>query len=115
LQRKSLRQTTINQVVKAHPADAERMLVAELKAETKTDVPADTVAHSLQRIELTTEVSRPCPKGGQDGQDTGFIKAQANTRGLIENLLRDTADTPDLGHCQCISEHIPWHPRVVLS
>jgi len=77
----------LTQWIKAHPADAQQMLVAELKAETKTEVPADTVAHSLQRIELTTEVSPTLvQKAVKDGQDTGFIKGEANTARLIEKL-----------------------------
>ena len=57
------------------------MLVAELKAETRTEVSADTVARSLQRIELTTEVSLRClQKAVKDGQDTGFIKGEARHR-----------------------------------
>jgi len=77
----------LTQWIKAHPADAQQMLLAELKAETKTEVPADTVAHSLQRIELTTEVSPTLvQKAVKDGQDTGFIKGEANTARLIEKL-----------------------------
>ena len=73
--------------IKDHPEEAQKMLVAELKAETKTEVVADTVARSLKRIELTTEVSPTLlQKAVKDGQDTGFIKGEANTGKLIQKL-----------------------------
>jgi NitT/TauT family transport system substrate-binding protein len=73
--------------IKDHPEDAQKMLVAELKAETKTEVVADTVARSLKRIELTTDVSPALlQKAVKDGQDTGFIKGEANTGQLIQKL-----------------------------
>ena len=72
--------------IKAHPADAERMLVAELKAETRTDVSADTIARSLRRIELTTKVAPGLvQKAVKDGQNTGFIKGSGDTSRLIQN------------------------------
>jgi len=73
--------------IKSHPAEAQSMLVAELKAETKTDVSADTVAHSLQRINLTTEVSPALVnKAVQDGKNTGFLKGSTDTSKLMETL-----------------------------
>jgi NitT/TauT family transport system substrate-binding protein len=72
--------------IKAHPADAERMLVAELKAETRTAVSADTIARSLKRIELTTKVAPALvEKAVKDGQATGFIKGAGDTSRLIQN------------------------------
>jgi NitT/TauT family transport system substrate-binding protein len=77
----------LTQWIKDHPADAQKMLVAELKAETRTEVPADSITHSLTRIELTTEVSPALvQKAVKDAQDTGFIKGDANTARLIEKL-----------------------------
>jgi len=71
--------------IKDHPEDAQKMLVAELKAETRTEVVADTVTRSLKRIELTTEVSPALlQKAVKDGQETGFIKGEANTAQLIQ-------------------------------
>jgi len=72
--------------IKANPAEAERMLVAELKAETRTTVSADTVTRSLRRIELTTKVAPSLvQKAVKDGQDTGFIKGAGDTSRLIQN------------------------------
>jgi len=71
--------------IKDHPEDAQKMLVAELKAETRTEVVADTVTRSLKRIECTTEVSPALlQKAVKDGQETGFIKGEANTAQLIQ-------------------------------
>ena len=63
----------LTQWIKSHPGEAQNMLVAELKAETKTDVSADTVSRSLQRIQLTTEVSPALvQKAVQDGKEYGI-------------------------------------------
>jgi len=73
--------------IKDHPEEAQKMLVAELKTETRTEVVPDTVSRSLKRIDLTTEVSPALlQKAVKDGQDTGFIKGEANTGRLIQKL-----------------------------
>ena len=71
--------------IKSHPADAQRMLVSELKAETRTDLSPDTVVRSLNRIQLTTEVSPDLVKKAvKDGQQTGFIKGSGDTSRLLQ-------------------------------
>ena len=56
-------------------------------AETKTEVSADVVGHSLQRIKLTTEVSPALvEKAVKEGKDTGFLKGSTDTSHLIESL-----------------------------
>ena len=76
----------LTQWIKTHPGEAQNMLVAELKAETKTDVSADTVSRSLQRIQLTNEISPALvQKAVQDGKNTGFLKSTDTSR-LIEKL-----------------------------
>jgi len=73
--------------IKTHPDDAQRMLVAELKAETRTEVSADAVAHAMKRIQLTTEVSPTLlEKAVKDGKDTGFIKDAGDTSRLMQTL-----------------------------
>lgn len=65
----------LTQWIKTHPAEAQQMLVAELKAETRTEVSADTVARSLHRINLTNEIApNLVNKAVQDGRNTGFLK-----------------------------------------
>src|SRR5205823_4593539 len=49
--------TELTQWIQSHPDEAQRLLVDELKAETRTDVSPDTVVRSLKRITLTSEVS----------------------------------------------------------
>ena len=73
--------------IKTHPDDAQKMLIAELKAETRTDVPADAVTQAMKRIQLTTEVSpKLLEKAVKDGKDTGFIKDAGDTSRLIQSL-----------------------------
>jgi NitT/TauT family transport system substrate-binding protein len=70
---------------KSHPAEAQRMLVSELKAETRTDLSPDTVVRSLKRIQLTTQVSPELvTKAVKDGQETGFIKGSGDTSRLLQ-------------------------------
>ena len=71
--------------IKSHPAEAQRMLVSELKAETRTDLSPDTVVRSLKRIQLTTQVSPELvTKAVKDGQETGFIKGSGDTSRLLQ-------------------------------
>ena len=77
----------LTQWIKSHPSEAQNLLVSELKAETKTDVSADTVTRSLQRIQLTNEVSPALVnKAVQDGKNTGFLKGSTDTSKLMEML-----------------------------
>src|SRR5438132_6040403 len=43
--------------IQAHPDDAQKLLIAELKEETKTDFAPDAVAQAWKRIKFTTEIS----------------------------------------------------------
>ena len=77
----------LTQWIKNHPDETQKMLVAELKAETRTDVPTDSVLHALKRIELTTDVSPSLlEKAVKDGKDTGFIKDAGDTSRLVQSL-----------------------------
>jgi NitT/TauT family transport system substrate-binding protein len=70
----------------AHPDEAQKMLVAELKEETKTEFGPEAVAQAWKRIKFTTEVSRELvAKAVQDGQDAGFLKGPTDTSKLIES------------------------------
>jgi len=76
----------LTQWIKSHPGEAQKLIVDEIKAETRTDVSADTVARSLQRIKLTTEVSPALvQKAVKEGKETGFLKG-SDTSKLLENL-----------------------------
>jgi NitT/TauT family transport system substrate-binding protein len=75
----------LTQWINSHPAEAGKMIVDELKAETKTAVSPDTVNRSLKRIKLTTDVSAALvQKAVQEGQSTGFLKGSTDTSRLLE-------------------------------
>src|SRR6266436_10173963 len=72
--------------IQAHPDDAQKLLIAELKEETKTDFAPDAVAQAWKRIKFTTDVSPDLvAKAVQDGKDAGFLKGSTDTSNLIEN------------------------------
>jgi NitT/TauT family transport system substrate-binding protein len=72
--------------IQAHPEEAQKLLIAELKEETKTDFAADAVAQAWKRIKFTTEMPPDLvAKAVQDGKDAGFLKGSTDTSKLIEN------------------------------
>ncbi len=71
--------------IQAHPDDAQKLLIAELKEETKTDFAPDAVAQAWKRIKFTTEISNQLlTKAVQDGKDAGFYKGSTDTSKLVE-------------------------------
>jgi sulfonate transport system substrate-binding protein len=75
----------LTQWIQAHPDEAQQKLIAELKAETKSDFAPDAVAQAWKRIKFTTEVSRDLlTKAVQDGKDAGFLKGSTDTSKLLE-------------------------------
>lgn len=76
----------LTQWIQEHAAEAQKVLIDELKAETRADFPADAVAHSWKRIQFTSEISRDLiAKSVRDGKDAGFLKGSTDTSRLIEN------------------------------
>jgi NitT/TauT family transport system substrate-binding protein len=72
--------------IQAHPDEAQKLLISELKEETKTAFAPDMVAQAWKRIRFTTEVSRELlAKAVQDGKDAGFLKGSTDTSKLIES------------------------------
>src|SRR5437899_10002731 len=72
--------------IQAHPDDAQKKLIAELKEETKTEFAPDAVAQAWKRIRFTTDVpTNLVAKAVQDGKDAGFLKGSTDTSKLIEN------------------------------
>src|SRR5438132_8843359 len=64
---------------------AQKLLMDELKAETRADFAPDAVAHAWNRIQFTSEVSRDViAKSVQDGKDAGFLKGPTDTSKLVE-------------------------------
>jgi NitT/TauT family transport system substrate-binding protein len=74
----------LTQWIKAHPEDAQKLLVQELEAETKSKIEPESIAQAWQRIKFTTDVSpQLVTKAVADGQAAGFIKGSTDTSKLI--------------------------------
>ncbi|PYJ78615.1 MAG: aliphatic sulfonate ABC transporter substrate-binding protein [Verrucomicrobia bacterium] len=72
--------------IQENEGEAQRLLIEELKAETRADFAPDAVAQAWKRIQFTSEVSRDLiAKSVQDGKDAGFLKGSTDTSKLIEN------------------------------
>ena len=66
-------------------AEAQKLLIGELKEETRSDFAPDAVAQAWQRIKFTTEVPPALiTKAIQDGKDAGFLKGGTDTSKLME-------------------------------
>ena len=75
----------LTQWINSHPTEAEKMIVDELKAETKTVVSPEMVSGSLKRIKLTTEVPPGLvQKAVKEGQDTGCFKGSTDISRLLD-------------------------------
>jgi NitT/TauT family transport system substrate-binding protein len=71
--------------IQQNEAEAQKLLIEELKAETRADFLPDAVAQAWKRIQFTSEVSRDLiGKSVQDGKDAGFFKGSTETSRLIE-------------------------------
>ena len=71
--------------IQQNQAEAQKLLVAELKAETRADFAPDAVAQAWKRIQFTSEVSRDLiAKSVQDGKDAGFLKGSTDVSKLVE-------------------------------
>ena len=71
--------------MQANPDEAQKMLIAELKEETKADFTLDAAAQAWKRIQFTTDISKDLlSKAVQDGKDAGFYKGNTDTSKLIE-------------------------------
>src|SRR5437867_4539262 len=71
--------------IQENEGEAQKLLIEELKAETRADFSPDAVAQAWKRIQFTSEVSRDLiAKSVQDGKDAGFLKGSTDTSKLIE-------------------------------
>jgi len=67
--------------------EAQKLLIAELKEETRTTFDSDAVAQAWKRIKFTTAVpAELITKAVQDGKDAGFLKGNTDTSRLMETL-----------------------------
>ena len=72
--------------IQAHPDEAQKLLIAELKEETKANFAPEEVARAWKRIKFTTDVSAELiTKAVQDGKDAGFLKGSTDTSKLLES------------------------------
>src|SRR5437762_6111714 len=72
--------------IQQNEAEAQKLLIEELKAETRADFAPDAVAQAWNRIQFTSEVPRDLiAKSVRDGKDAGFLKGSTDTSKLIEN------------------------------
>jgi sulfonate transport system substrate-binding protein len=75
----------LTQWIRQNEPEAQKLLIEELKAETRADFSPDAVAQAWKRIQFTSEVSRDLiSKSVQDGKDAGFLKGSTDTSKLIE-------------------------------
>jgi NitT/TauT family transport system substrate-binding protein len=71
--------------IQQNQAEAQKLLIDELKAETRADFAPDAVAQAWNRILFTSDVSRDLiSKSVQDGKDAGFLKGPTDTSTLVE-------------------------------
>jgi NitT/TauT family transport system substrate-binding protein len=76
--------TELTKWIQENEAEAQKLLIEELKAETRADFSPDAVAQAWKRIQFTNEVSRDLvAKSVQDGKDAGFLKGSTDTSKLI--------------------------------
>src|SRR5438105_7318392 len=65
--------------------EAQKLLIAELKEETRTTFDSDAVAQAWKRIKFTTAVpAELITKAVQDGKNAGFLKGNTDTSKLVE-------------------------------
>jgi len=71
--------------IQEHEVEAQKLLIAELKEETRAAFAPEAVAQAWKRIKFTTEVSpNLIAKAVQDGKDAGFYKGSTDTSKLVE-------------------------------
>jgi NitT/TauT family transport system substrate-binding protein len=70
--------------IQQNQVEAQKLLIEELKAETRADFAPDAVAQAWNRIKFTSDISRDLiAKSVQDGKDAGFLKGSTDTSKLI--------------------------------
>ena len=76
----------LTQWIQSHSDEAQKLLIAELKEETKADFAPEMVAQSWKRIKFTADIPRNLvDKAVKDATDSGFLKGTTDTSKLIES------------------------------
>jgi NitT/TauT family transport system substrate-binding protein len=79
--------TELTDWIQKNPDEAQKLLIAELKEETKADFAPDAVAQAWKRIKFTTDVPPTLiNKAIQDGKAAGFLKGSTDASRLIEKF-----------------------------
>lgn len=74
----------LTQWIQAHPEEAQQLLAAELKEETRATIPPEAIAQAWQRIKFTADVSpQLLTKAVQDMKDAGFVRGTTDTSKLL--------------------------------
>jgi NitT/TauT family transport system substrate-binding protein len=75
----------LTQWIIANEAEAQKLLIEELQAETKSAFSPEVIAQAWKRIQFTPDVSRELlNKSVEDAKQTGFAKGFTDTSRLIE-------------------------------
>jgi NitT/TauT family transport system substrate-binding protein len=73
--------------IQEHEVEAQKLLLAELKEETKSEFALDAVAQSWRRIRFTSDISPDyIAKAVQDGKEAGFLRGSTDTSKLLEQF-----------------------------
>jgi NitT/TauT family transport system substrate-binding protein len=79
--------TELTDWIQKNPDEAQKLLIAELKEETKADFAPDAVAQAWKRIKFTTDVPPTLINNAiQYGKAAGFLKGSTDTSRLIEKF-----------------------------
>ena len=71
--------------IQDNPAEAQKILIEELKAETKADFDPEAVAQAWKRIDFSVDVPQKLvAKSVQDAKEAGFLKGSTDTSKLVE-------------------------------
>jgi len=71
--------------IEQNQGEAQKLLIDELKAETRADFAPDAVAQAWNRIKFTSDISRDLiAKSVQDGKEAGLLKGSTDTSKLVE-------------------------------
>ena len=74
----------LTQWIQAHPEEAQKLLAAELKEETKATIAPEAIAQAWGRIKFTSEVSpQLVTKAVQDAKDAGLVRGTTDTSKLL--------------------------------
>src|ERR1051326_1870402 len=77
--------TELTKWIQQNQAEAQQLLIQELKAETRADFASDAVAQAWNRIQFTSDVSRDLiAKSVQGGKDAGFFRGSTDSSKLVE-------------------------------